>query len=65
MHFTAFYNFLGECPIYEIVSKGDLTHVFFFKISNCFIFEKSEMSSTHCFLRTENRSIRHGVVRSN
>ena len=21
------------------------------------------MSSTHCFLRTENRSIRHGVVR--
>ena len=22
------------------------------------------MSSTHCFLRTENRSIRHGVVRS-
>ena len=27
------------------------------------ILSKSEMSSTHCFLRTENRSICHGVVR--
>ena len=30
---------------------------FSFKISNFLIFYKSEMSSTHCFLRTENRSI--------
>ena len=42
--------------------KRDLTHVLF-KISNYLIFYKSEMSTTHCFLRTENRSICHGVVR--
>ena len=27
------------------------------------IFWKSDMSSTHCFICTENRSICHGVVR--
>ena len=32
----------------------------FFKISD---FSKSEMSSAHCFLCTENRSICHKVVR--
>ena len=36
----------------------------FFKISIFWgIFSKSEMSSTYCFLRTENHSISHGVVR--
>ena len=34
----------------------------FFQDFNFFEF-KSEMSSTHCFLRTENLSICHGVVR--
>ena len=40
--------------IYEIVSaQRNLTH----------IFKKSELTSTHCCLRTENRSICHRVVR--
>ena len=48
-------------PQYRIVStKRGLTR-FFLQDFN-FFFGSSEMSSTHCFLRTENWSICHKVV---
>ena len=53
------YNHLGMCTFLGLHFKNVKSDKPFFFFS---IFLKSEMSSTHCFLRIENQSISHGVV---
>ena len=44
---------------YYLIVSAKMTNRLFL---NSLIFQKSEMSSTHCFLRTENRRIYHNTV---
>ena len=48
--------------LYLLLREKGPKACFFFQHFTFFIFWKFEMSSTHCFLRTENWSIPHGVV---
>ena len=59
LHVVVLHHSLAEYALYGIIStKRDLMHVF--SRFQCFRYSKS---LTHCFLRTENRNIRHWVVR--